>query len=910
MTNNESKMGNKKEYKCELCNKEFKQKSDYDKHKQKKTPCINMEEIEKKIIANSNNENDKNKLITIFKYCLNLLRDNEALTGEKALRTISYFLVLKLIEPHLDNELNIYKYEYDFYDVVDESIEYTRKTLLENVKYSNLAKLKEENIINIIKDIWKYILSQNPKTSSIFVKNKNFEINKQSTFKKLIDKINSIQIIDHDIFGSAYEEVIKDIMTGKVYGQYFTQPLIKKMMIRIIKPQLFEDGKIETICDPTMGTGGFLISYVKNIIEQAKNKNIKLDWDFIINEGIYGKEIEPDTFQLAVSNMLISTGHMFDKLQNGDSIRDPITRKFDIILANPPFGIKGLVYDDFNNAIKQEYLPIRSDNAVTLFIQAIIYMLKINGRCAVVLPDGQDLFSKKNKSMVAVREYLMKSCNLKQILYLPSGLFENTSIKTCVFHFVKKKEGKDVITVNYKNSKRNNDDRTYQFVKTHQTHKVKFYDYNPYNETKLLLADVDIDKIAKNYYSLNYAEYIEENNDEIINNDDISSNNSINNNSIVYKTLGEVCKIILGIKRNSKEGKENGLYPLYYCSILGNLYLDNYDYTDEGIIINKTNGSGKAMVYYGKDNYNVGNTTLHFKSVIDNIKTKYIYYYLLLNIPILEKYYKGANQKSIVEDDLFKIKIPIPPLERQQEIVKYLDFIYEKANKTTTEKITILKQLNEFCLNNQKIFGKNKVKTLGEVCEIEKNLKKYDTSYGKNQGKYKFHTGGERTDLYVDDCDIKELYIIQNRTNGSGKCNLYLDKNFSLAKQTIAYRAINKNETTTKYIYYYLLFNKEILEKGFVGANHKNISKEYITNIKIHIPSLDRQKEIVEYCENNDTLIKQLEKEIEYNKQEVQQFMNSIIKTQNDDKESEKGEEINYEDNGDEKEEEEINYEE
>ncbi|ADX06104.1 putative type I restriction modification N-6 adenine specific methyltransferase domain protein [Organic Lake phycodnavirus 1] len=175
---------------------------------------------------------------------------------------------------------------------------------------------------------------------------------------------------------------------------------------------------------------------------QAKNKHIKLDWDFIMNEGLYGKELEPDTYQLAVSNMLISTGHMFEKLDRGDSIRVPITRKFDNILANPPFGINGLKYDEFESPLKREYVPIKTDNAVSLFIQAIIYMLKINGKCAVVLPDGQDLFSKSNNRLVAIREYLLKTCDLKEIIYLPSGIFTYTSIKTCVFYFVKKERRK------------------------------------------------------------------------------------------------------------------------------------------------------------------------------------------------------------------------------------------------------------------------------------------------------------------------------------------------------------------------------------------------------------------------------------------------------------------------------------
>jgi hypothetical protein len=70
------------------------------------------------------------------------------------------------------------------------------------------------------------------------------------------------------------------------------------------------------------------------------------------------------------------------------------------------------------------------------------------------------------------------------------------------------------------------------------------------------------------------------------------------------------------------------------------------------------------------------------------------------------------------------LKIPIPSLERQQEIVKYLDFIYENANKTSNEKIAELKQLNEFCLSNQKIFGENVVKELGEISIINpENMK-------------------------------------------------------------------------------------------------------------------------------------------------------------------------------------------
>jgi len=673
-----------KQYSCNLCKKVFNQKIDFTRHQNKKSPCITLSEMQQISQIKEVKMDNKTKLISVFKSCLNVLRDNEGLTGDKALRNLSYLLILKLIEPHLGGEINIDDYDYKFSEYfTDDVLENNKNKLLKNVRFSNLAIEKEDNITTLIQNLWKYILAKHPATEKIFLKGKGFDIQHQSTYKKLIDKLNSLDLSqnEYDVLGNAYEEVIQDIMTGKVLGQFFTQPLVKKMMVKLINPQIYPDGKIETCGDPTMGTGGFLITYLQYILEEANTKNIKPDWDFIKTEGLYGKELEPDTYQLAVSNMLISSGHMFDKLDKGDSIRQPIEKKFDNILANPPFGIKGLKYDDFQSPLKSEYVPIKTDNAVSLFIQAIIYMLKINGKCAVVLPDGQDLFSKTNNTLVAIREYLIKTCDLKEIIYLPSGIFTYTSIKTCVFYFVKKREGTDVLETKIKISKTQKETgRDYKFSKTLQTSKVKFYDYNPYEDVKNLLVEVPIEKIVSNSYSLNYAEYMKD-----------ETNPEQYEEGVEVKTLGEVCSIIKGEKKRSKDGKENGLYPLYYCSILGNLYLDTFDYTGQGIIINKTNGSGKAMVYFGNDKYNVGETTIHFKSKITDLQTKYLYYYLLYNLELLQKYYKGANQKSIVEDDLFKIKIPIPSLERQQEIVKYLEY-----------NDTLIKQLEKEIENNKK----------------------------------------------------------------------------------------------------------------------------------------------------------------------------------------------------------------
>lgn len=665
-----------KQYTCELCKKVFNQKIDFTRHQNKKAPCISLTEMQQLSQTIEVKMDNKTTLISVFKSCLNILRDNEGLTGEKALRTLSYLLILKLLEPHFGGEINIDDYEYDFSHIEDEMIEKHKNKLLEIVRFSNLSNEKEDNIPVNMKYLWDDILSNHPTTKNIFLKGKGFDIQHKSTYKKLIDKLNSLDLsqTEYDVLGNAYEEVIQDIMTGKVLGQFFTQPLVKKMMVKLINPQIHPDGKIDTCGDPTMGTGGFLITYLQYILQQATAKNIKPDWDFIKTEGLYGKELEPDTYQLAVSNMLISSGHMFEKLDRGDSIRVPITRKFDNILANPPFGIKGLKYDDFQSPLKSEYVPIKTDNAVSLFIQAIIYILKMNGKCAVVLPDGQDLFSKTNKTLIAVREYLMKTCDLKEIIYLPSGIFTYTSIKTCVFYFVKKREGTDVLETKIKVSKTQKETgRDYKFSKTHQTTKVKFYDYNPYEDVKNLLVEVPIEKIVSNSYSLNYAEYMKDDTEE----DQYEE-------GVIVKTLGEVCKFLPKSKRNAKYGNKEGLYPFFKSSIKVDSYIDEADYEEESLIIGD---GGEPNINYG-----VKFSTSDHCYILQNknkllLNIKYAYYYLYHNLDIMKQLYTGVAIKNISKTNIEGIKIPIPSLERQQEIVKYLDFIYEKANKQLEKEI-------------------------------------------------------------------------------------------------------------------------------------------------------------------------------------------------------------------------------
>ena len=628
---------------------------------------------------------NKNNLYTIFNYCLDVLRNNEHLTGDKALRTLAHLLDLRLLEPHFGNKIDIDTYNYDFSSYEDDIIEKHKEKLLNMVRFSNLAKEKEENIPKIMKCLWDDILSVHPITKNIFLKGKGFDIQHQSTYKKIIDKLYTFDFesVDEDILGEAYEEVIKDVMTGKVLGQFFTPPKVKQMMIKLINPQLNEDGTIEKIFDPAMGTGGFLISSLRHLLHQSKIKGIKMNWDFISNEGLGGREAEPDTYQLAISNMLISSGHIFNVLEKGDSIRNPITNKYDIIIANPPFGIDGLNYNEILHPLRNEYIPIKSNSAVPLFLQAIIHMLKINGRCSLVLPYGQELQS-KNSNLSIIREYLMKTCDLKEIIYLPAGVFTHTTIKTCVLSFIKKIDGNEALELNIKISKTHNEtDRTYNFCKTHQTSKVKFYDYNPENDNKILLIEANIESISINNYSLNYTEYLVENYDNDINE--------------YMKPLNELCTFKSG-KQLSKSNFKSGVYPVIGGGQHPTGFHNEFN-KDKNTILCSSSGAYAGFINkYDSEVWASDCFSIHSKNknILDE---KYLYYYLKSIQANIYKLQTGTAQPHIYPKSIENLKIYIPSIEKQNSIIEFYESNQIKINELEN-KIKNLKELENNYISN------------------------------------------------------------------------------------------------------------------------------------------------------------------------------------------------------------------
>jgi type I restriction-modification system DNA methylase subunit len=800
------------------------------------------------------------QLNNLFDSCLNILR-SDAIVGDGALRTMGYLLVLKMIEQKFD-EMGLNTYNYRLEDKYENS-DTLLPQLLNFARFSNMVLSKEDDLPRRMKMLWDGILSVHPDTSRIFKTGKGFDIVNQSTYKRLIDKFASFDFehLDRDILGHAYENMIKHAMVGKVLGQFFTPTLMKNLMIKIANPRLFEDGTCETVYDPTMGTGGFLISTLRHFMKQG----IQMNWDFIRNEGIGGKEIHSDTYQLSVSNMMICSGGFCNSLEFGDSIRNPTLKKFDVILANPPFGINGLKYDEIKHDKKDEYIPIKTDNAVSLFLQTVIYMLKENGRCAIVLPDGQDLFSKSG-AYVLIRQYLMYACDLQKVIYVNGGAFENTSIKTCILYFIKKNHQCIKVHINEKKKK---DNRTYEFVSAFETKKVAFYETKIVGDELIenLLLEVPMEKLETNSYSLNYSEYLKKTNKDVV-------------EGVVWKTLGDVCQIEKGSLQSSKNNI--GEYTFITAS---DDYKTHNTYTHDcecSLLVGGAEGSlAKSHYYNGK--FIASDLVFILRNKETNptpINHKYLYYYLNFN---RDKHINdvsiccGTPKKSISLERCSKIQIPIPSLETQKEIVEYLDFLYD-SNKTSETKIQELKRMNHYCLEHQKKYGDNSMKTLGEVCEIEYGKR---ITQKKDEGtEYPAYGGGDIMSYRVNNFNRDGItYKIARDGLSRHNCVLKIYGKLFLNDTALTLKPLYNTHLTECYLGELLLkMKEEIYDNCTHGTGQLHIDLEKLMKLQIPIPSLEIQKEIVEYCEHNDRLIAELEQDIETNKENAKSFLGKILK--------------------------------
>lgn len=247
--------------------------------------------------------------------------------------------------------------------------------------------------------------------------------------RQIINILNEVDFTEYDdrhTFNDVYETILKDLQSAGNAGEFYTPRPCTDFIVEMLNPQIGEK-----IADFACGTGGFLISAINHMVDQVKTTE---DMEQL-QSGLYGIEKKPLPYLLATTNMIlhdIDSPRIDHDNSLGKSVRDyKESDRFDVIIMNPPYG--GVE----ESSIQQNFpVELRTSETADLFMALIIYRLKQNGRCGVILPDGF-LFGTDN-AKVAIKKKLLEECNLHTIVRLPGGVFAPyTDITTNILFFDK-----------------------------------------------------------------------------------------------------------------------------------------------------------------------------------------------------------------------------------------------------------------------------------------------------------------------------------------------------------------------------------------------------------------------------------------------------------------------------------------
>ena len=223
-----------------------------------------------------------------------------------------------------------------------------------------------------------------------------------------------------------YEEKIKKMgNAGRNGGEYYTPRPLIRAIVKVLKPQVGE-----RVYDGAVGSAGFLCEAYDYMRDKPNISTQELET--LQERTFYGKEKKSLAYVIAIMNLIlhgIETPNIIHTNTLAENISDIQNKdRYDVILANPPFGGK-------ERQEVQQNFPIKTGETAFLFLQHFIKYLKAGGRAGIVIKNT--FLSNSDNASTNLRKELLKSCNLHTILDLPGGTFTGAGVKTVVLLFDK-----------------------------------------------------------------------------------------------------------------------------------------------------------------------------------------------------------------------------------------------------------------------------------------------------------------------------------------------------------------------------------------------------------------------------------------------------------------------------------------
>jgi len=230
-----------------------------------------------------------------------------------------------------------------------------------------------------------------------------------------------------------YEAKIKNMgNAGRNGGEYYTpRPLIKSI-VKVVDPKIGDK-----IYDGAVGSAGFLVEAFE-YLKEDKELSAK-DWETLQKNTFYGKEKKSLAYIIAIMNLILhgieapNIVHTNTLAENISDIQEK--DRYDVVLANPPFGGK-------ERKEVQQNFPIKTGETAFLFLQHFIKILKAGGKAGIVIKNT--FLSNTDNASISLRKLLLETCNLHTVLDLPGGVFTGAGVKTVVLFFTKGESTKKV----------------------------------------------------------------------------------------------------------------------------------------------------------------------------------------------------------------------------------------------------------------------------------------------------------------------------------------------------------------------------------------------------------------------------------------------------------------------------------
>jgi len=267
------------------------------------------------------------------------------------------------------------------------------------------------------------------KIGQIFGEIKN-KISSGYNMREIIDHIDALrfrsQAEKHEL-SHLYEAKIRNMgNAGRNGGEYYTPRPLIRAIVRVVAPRLGE-----TVYDGAVGSAGFLCEAYEYLKEANPRRTTGQDRQ-LQERTFYGKEKKSLAYVIAIMNMIlhgIEAPNILHTNTLTENLADVQEKdRYDIVLANPPFGGK-------ERKEVQQNFPIRTGETAFLFLQHFIKMLRAGGRAGVVIKNT--FLSNTDNASVSLRKLLLESCALTAVLDCPGGTFLGAGVKTVVLFFEK-----------------------------------------------------------------------------------------------------------------------------------------------------------------------------------------------------------------------------------------------------------------------------------------------------------------------------------------------------------------------------------------------------------------------------------------------------------------------------------------